>query len=303
MESALIILNQLLKMAIYCTIGFVLHRRNMISKEGCKALSTLLLYVILPCVLIASFIREKNPETTQVLIVSIIAGAILLAISLAVSKLLYRKNSIDEFSASFSNAGFMGMPLIASAYGNEKVFYIAAFTAYLNIFQWTYGQRLLSKDEKISVKSVLLNPLVISLEIGLILYFTQIQIPEQIIGCISSISACNGPIAMIILGFYIADIPIKEIFMFKQGYWVTTGRLVIIPLISMLALKLIPNITNEVKQIMLIAACAPVGINVAIYAQRLNQDYKRASILICQSTILCVLTMPLIIGLSSIFFA
>ena len=302
MESALIILNQLIKMAIFCVIGYILHRRNMISKEGCRAFSTLLLYVILPCVIISSFFRESNTETTWKLLISFGVSALLVVVSIAISKLLYRKNPVDEFSSSFSNAGFMGMPLVSAAYGSDAVFYIAGFTALLNILQWTYGQRLLSKDKKLSLKKVILNPLVIALGLGLLVYFLQLRLPIQIQSCITAISACNSPIAMIILGYYLSETPFKDIFIFKQGYWVTFGRLIFIPVLSMMLLYLVPGLDVSIKQIMLIAVCAPVGINVAIYAQRLEKDYIRAVILICQSTILCIITMPIIIWLSTLLF-
>lgn len=304
MQSALIILSQLIKMLIYCAIGYILHRRKMISKEGCSALSTVLLYVILPCVIVSSFMREATPETTNALLVSILASALLVILAMGMSKLLFRKNPVDEFSSSFSNAGFMGMPLIASAFGADAVFYIAGFTAFLNILQWTYGQYILSRNSEhkiqVNVKNVLLNPLVIALAAGLIVYFTQIKLPEQITSCITTISGCNGPVAMIILGYYLSEIPFKDIITFKEGYLVTLSRLIIIPVLSILLLKLFTGIDATIKQVILIAACAPVGINVAIYAQRLNQDYHRAIIHICQSTVLCIITMPLIIWLSEI---
>ena len=299
MESALILFNQLIKMAIYSSIGYVLHKTKLISKDGCRAFSTLLLYVILPCVIISSFIREKSAETTNILLVSTLASVILILISMGISRILFGKNPIDEFSSSFSNAGFMGMPLIAAAYGSEKVFYIAAFTAFLNILQWTYGQKRLSSSIRVNIKTICLNPLVISLVLGLVFYFLQIALPNQISTCISTISGCNSPVAMIILGFYLAEIPFKDVFSFRYGYWVSFVRLMLIPIASLLILKFIPGLDILVKQIMLIAACAPVGINVAIYAQRLDNDYPRAVILICQSTVLCTISMPIIIGLSS----
>lgn len=298
MNSALIILNQLIKMALFCAVGYVLHRRKMISAEGCRAFSTLLLYVILPCVIISSFFRENTAETTRFLLISFLVSLILTVISLAISKLLFRKNPVDEFSACFSNAGFLGMPLIAAAFGSEAVFYIAGYTALLNILQWTYGQRLLSDKETVSLRKLLTNPLVVALAAGVLIYFLPFALPEQISSAVSAISACNGPVAMIILGYYLSEIPFADIF--RLGYGVSATRLLLIPAACLAVLYFIPGIDILVKQVLLIAACAPVGINVAIYAQRLEKDYHRAVILICQSTVFCLLTMPALIWLSEL---
>ncbi len=298
MNSALIILNQLIKMALFCGIGYVLHRRKMISSEGCRAFSTLLLYVILPCVIVSSFFRENTPETTRFLLISFLVSLVLTVIALAISKLLFRKNPVDEFSSCFSNAGFLGMPLIAAAFGSEAVFYIAGYTALLNILQWTYGQRLLSDKETVSLRKLLSNPLVVALAAGVLIYFLPFDLPEQISSAVSAISACNGPVAMIILGYYLSEIPFADIF--RLGYGVSAARLLLIPAACLAVLYFIPGIDILVKQVLLIAACAPVGINVAIYAQRLEKDYHRAVILICQSTVFCLLSMPALIWLSEL---
>lgn len=138
MESGMIILRQLLIMGIYCCIGYVLHRAKLVSQEGCRAFSRLLLYVILPCVIIQSFMREADAQTTAALAISFGASIVLLLLAMGVSRLLHRQ-PVEEFAASFSNAGFMEIPLISMALGSSAVLYIAPFTALLNILQWTYG--------------------------------------------------------------------------------------------------------------------------------------------------------------------
>ena len=105
MESVIVILKQLATMAIYCLIGFCLHKKGLVIKEGCRAFSRLLLYVILPCVIINSFLREASPDVTKTLIICIAVSALLLMLSMLISKLAFPKDAIAMFSASFSNAG------------------------------------------------------------------------------------------------------------------------------------------------------------------------------------------------------
>lgn len=154
MESVLVILKQLATMAIYCLIGFCLHKKGLVSKEGCRAFSKLLLYVILPCVIINSFLREATPDVTKALVICIAVSALLLVLSMLISKLAFSKDAVAMFSASFSNAGFMGIPLITLAYGSEIVLYIAPFVALLNILQWIYGQNLLLGKKQSSLRDV-----------------------------------------------------------------------------------------------------------------------------------------------------
>ena len=90
METGITIIKQLVIMAIYCAIGFILHRTKLVSKEGCRAFSKLLLYVILPCVIINSFLREANPETTKSLLICSAVSVILLLMSMVLCRFAFR---------------------------------------------------------------------------------------------------------------------------------------------------------------------------------------------------------------------
>ena len=294
MDSVLVIFKQLIIMTLYCMIGICLHKTGLVTKEGCRAFSKLLLYVILPCVIISSFIRKNEREITIALALSTIVSICLVALAMAISRLFLRRQPVEEFSASFSNAGFMGIPLVTMALGGETVIYIAPFVALLNILQWTYGQNLLLGRKQPSHREILLNPLVLALAAGIILYAMPFSLPELLLRPISALSACNAPIAMIILGYYLAEIPLRQAFTEKSVWRVSLIRLVLIPLLSVFLVAWLPCIHVEVKKALVIAASAPVGINVAVYAELLGRDYKKAVILICHSSIVCLVTMPLI---------
>ena len=294
MNSVFVLLEQLATMSIYCLIGAVLHKTGLVNRDGCRAFSKLLLYVLLPCVIVNSFLRERAHEDTIQLLLCGGATVLLLAAAMALSRLLLRRQPLEEFSTSFSNAGFMGIPLITMALGEETVVYIAPFVALLNILQWTYGQNLLLGKKQTSLRGVLLNPLVLALAAGIMLYALPVTLPGLLCKPISAMAACNAPIAMIILGYYLAEIPLYQVFTEKNAWRVSFLRLLVIPALSALLVAWLPIIGLEAKSALVIAASAPVGINVAVYAELLGRDYKKAVILICHSSVLCLLTMPLI---------
>lgn len=88
-----------------------------------------------------------------------------------------------------------------------------------------------------------------------------------------------------------------------RNYWVCAVRLLLIPLISIALLSLFSTFPVSLRYALLIAACAPVGSNVAVYAQRLNGNYTYAVQLICLSTLLSIITMPLIMGFANVLWA
>ena len=140
MEEALILLRQLITMFLYVGLGWCLRLLRLVTQENSSALSNLLLYAILPCVIVQSFLREATPQATQNLLWSLLLSALALGVSVAVSALLFWKKPASNFGSAFSNAGFMGIPLITAVVGEGAVFYIAGFVGLLNILQWTYGQ-------------------------------------------------------------------------------------------------------------------------------------------------------------------
>lgn len=295
MTTVFIVLRQIVIMFVYMAIGGLLFQKGLITKEGSKSLANLLLYVVLPCVVVKSFCVARTPERTSGLLVSFLAALGILLLAMAVSHLLFQKNPIDDFGAAFSNAGFMGFPLVAAVQGSEAIFYAAGFVALLNALQWTYGQSLISGDPGYrSPKAILKNPLVLSLLLGILIFCFEIPVPAIASDLLAALSALNAPLAMVILGVYLAQTDPKTLFNDPHLYVVAAARLVLIPLLTILVLKLLPAEYAAIATTLVIVAAAPIGSNVAVYAQKLGKDYAYAVRGVCLSTLLSVITMPLL---------
>lgn len=302
MANALIIFKQTVIMFLYMAVGFGLFRARLITKEGSASMAHLLLYVVLPSVLIRSFQVDYSPEKARELLISIAVGALLLLAAMLLAHLLLRKNAIDDFGAAFSNAGFMGFPLITALLGADAVFYAAGFVAMLNALQWTYGQYLLSGARAdLSLKKIFGSPLVLSLLLGLALFFLRVKLPPLLGSAVSALSGMNAPLAMVILGVYLAQMDVKKALGSREIYLASAVRLILIPLVSWALLYLLfPGLSYAMKTAIYIAAMAPVGSNVAVYAQKQGKDYSYAVGLVCISTVLSIVTMPLLILLADI---
>lgn len=295
MTTVFIVLRQIVIMFVYMAIGGLLFQKGLITKEGSKSLANLLLYVVLPCVVVKSFCVARTPERTSGLLVSFLAALGILLLAMAVSHLLFQKNPIDDFGAAFSNAGFMGFPLVAAVQGSEAIFYAAGFVALLNALQWTYGQSLISGDPGYrSPKAILKNPLVLSLLLGILIFCFEIPMPAIASDLLAALSALNAPLAMVILGVYLAQTDPKTLFNDPHLYVVAAARLVLIPLLTILVLKLLPAEYAAIATTLVIVAAAPIGSNVAVYAQKLGKDYAYAVRGVCLSTLLSAITMPLL---------
>lgn len=303
MELAWILLRQNVIMILYMAIGYFLYKKKLITKAGSGEMGKLLVYIVMPVIIIKAYMVEFSVQVLLGLGISMAAAAVCLLLSILVSRMAFRKEPIEHFGCAFSNAGFIGIPLTQAALGDEAVFYVSSFVAFLNILQWTYGVYVMTEDkEAISPKKIVTNPVVIGFVIGIVLFFLPVQLPGILTTVIGAISGMNAPLAMIILGIYLAQLPFREMFQGKQVFCCVLLRLVVIPLLSLAVLSLLPAEYNVIKLTVLIAAAAPVGSNVAIFAQMNGKDYTQAVKDICLSTVLCIITLPIIVGLANVLW-
>ncbi|WP_310601835.1 AEC family transporter [Anaerosporobacter sp.] len=300
MSITKILLEQIIIMFLLAGIGYALFKTKKITAEGSKYFGNLLIYIVLPCVIINSFLVERTPERILGLFVSALMAALILGISIIFSRIIFKKDSIACFAAAFSNAGFIGIPLIIVAVGSDSVFYIASFIAFLNLLQWTYGVFLMS-GHKNAIKpcTVLKAPFMIAIEIGLLFFFSQLSIPHILTRTLSTLSGVNTPLAMFTIGIYLAQTDLKKMLTKPKLYRISAVRLILIPIVTLLLLCFLPQTWLNIKIALLIASACPVGSNVAVYAQLHNQSHVYAVETVVISTLLSILTIPTLVFLAN----
>ena len=332
METALIVLNQIIMMFILAAVGYLLFKHGKITVEGSRTLANVLIYVSLPCVIASSFFVEFTPEKLQQLLMSTLAALAVTVISVGLSRALCRGNAVNAVAVAFSNCGFFGIPVLTAALGNEAVFYVAMYIAFANIGQWTVAGRWMKAadengnfrkagsgqtgaesgpaDPQESIGAIVLDvlsrlrkaPFMIALVIGLFFFLTGLKMPAIPARAISFLAGLNTPIAMFTVGIYMAQTDIAAMFRKKMLYWVSFVRLLLIPLVTLAALSLIPNTYLPLKTAYIITSSCAVGSNVAVYAQLFDADYTYAVETVVISTLLSIVTLPVIVALASVLW-
>ena len=312
---ALIILNQILIMSLFMLIGYLLFRAGKITEEGSRSMANVLAWVVIPCNILSGFMTEYSAKRLSEMGISLLLGAFTIFFAAFISAILFRGNGIEQFAATFSNAGFIGIPLIRAAIGEEGVFYLTGLLVTFNILQWVRGFHLLregswlGRDEnpadggrkKNFAAALLRNPMVIASVVGFLIFVLRLgtRLPSVISGCVDGLMGLNAPLAMIVLGVYLAQSDIPSLFVSKRLYFVSAARLILIPLLTILIMAPLP-VDNHIKMTMIIAGSAPVGANVAVYSQLLDTDYVYACRTVTQSTLLSIVIMPLMMYFASV---
>ena len=150
----MIVLNQIIIMALLITAGVICYKCGIIGKEATQSLSSLVLMVVNPIVILVSYQQPFEKRMLKGLLWSLLLALISTVISIVISKVFIRKKSgrlaVERFSCIYSNCAFMGIPLVSALYGSEGVFYLTAFVTVFNLFVWTHGVFLM--EEKLNKK-------------------------------------------------------------------------------------------------------------------------------------------------------
>ena len=285
-----ILLQQTIIMFALMLLGLLLSRRGMITEQGSRDLSNVLLYAVIPCVILRSYMSEFSMEKLRAMGLSALIAVIAFAASIAVAYLTCgTRHRIENFAVAFGNAGFIGIPLVTAVFGPEAAFYVVSFSTFANLLQWTYGIVIISgKKETMNLRMVFVNPVFISMVIGIALFVLQPTLPTVVTGTIGYIADGNTVLAMIILGYYLSKVQLRGLFADVRLYLFSALRLLVVPAVTILVFLPFPFARGEIALITLIAAATPIASSTAIFAQKFDQDYRRAVSYVCLSTILSV---------------
>ena len=290
--------NTQLLLFLYMFCGFCISRAGIIREDNRTVLVRLLMDVAMPMMVLDAFnrptTREEILSSVWVIVISLLGCVITGLIGLMLWKNQpENRKKVLMYASMFSNAGNAGLPIISLVFGPVGVFYASMYLIPPRILQWTVGLGLFVKPEKGGwVKNVLLNPMVVMIYIGAFVMATQWQIPGVFGTAISNLGDMTAPLSMILIGATLAYIDWKML-MDRSVLVTSLFRLIVFPLLFAVALKLC-RVDELTMNICVILLAMPVASNTAAMAERYGGDYVFASACVSVSTLLSILTVPVI---------
>jgi len=300
MEGTKIILNQTLMMLIIIFTGVICKKTKIISENGNKELSKLVLTVVNPVVILMAYQTDYRPELAKNLLIafglSVLAFVIMIFTAyILIPKRENRETAIERFSSIYSNCGFMGIPLVNALLGTKGVFYLTAFITIFNIIVWTHGVILISGEKNFkSIIKVFYSPVILSIALGIVMFLTHIKFPTVAANALSSIASLNTPLAMLVSGVTIADTNVPALIKKFSIYYISFLKLILLPA-AVTAVFALFNIDESVRISVIIAASAPSAAMCTLQCIRYGKNSLYASEIFAASTIISVITLPLVV--------
>lgn len=302
LQGALIVIQQIIIIFVLIAVGFLAAKFGILREEGARQITDLLLIIVIPCVIIMAFQASFERSLIKNLLIAALLAALTHAAGILISKLIFKSEAPDRrmmlaYSTIFYNAGFFSLPLLRALLGETGVLYGSVFVAVFNLFAWTYGIRLMNGGNGASKWKTFLNPGIISLLIALVLVLLNIRLPEIVQTTLRYITGLHTPLAMIIIGcqFYLMwrNFNLRDLALWKT----VLARNILVPLL-MLALIFYLAQDKTLFFASVITASAPTATNTILFATKYRQDVNTAVQTVILTTLLTIVTIPLIMALA-----
>ena len=305
MNISILLMQQIVQLFLMIFMGYLIVKTGLVRDDDSKVLSKIILYLIVPCVIINAFQVDYTTDTVKGLLIafaaSVLTQVVLLIVISAAGKLLHL-NEVEVASVYYSNSGNLIVPIVTFILGQEWVLYGCVFMSVQLVFLWTHCKKIISREASYDWKKILLNINMISIFIGVVLFFTKIFLPEIIGNTLASVGTMIGPASMIVTGMLFAGMNLKQIFANKRVYFITFLRLIAVPLIALVLIKL-SNLAsfsaygNKIILIVFLAIITPSASTVTQMCQVYGNDSKYASAINVMTTLLSIITMPVMVML------
>lgn len=180
--------------------------------------------------------------------------------------------------------------------------YSCAFIIVQTVLIWTHANACLQGSFSFQWKKLLENVNILAILAGMLLYLTHWQLPGMLQNTVTNMGSMIGPIGMLLAGMAIAERPLKKVFCTKRNYLVAALRLLVCPLVILLLLWVCraQTFVADGKNILMtvyLAAITPACATTTSMAQLYDRDAAHSSALYVLTTLLSIITMPVMIGL------
>ena len=305
----MVALQQMLVLFIIMMIGFIAYKKNIITDETSKKLSAIVVNISNPALILSSVTGNATvtgAELVETMFVAIGMYVFLIAVAALVPVIIKapaRDRGTYRVMTIFGNVGFMGFPIISSLYGGGALLYASLFLLPYNILIYTYGvwemckssgegSGAVKKSGRESIKQIF-NIGVIFCIIAVVVYALGIKFPAWVNTTVSMLSSTTAPLSMMVIGASFATMNFKKVFLNVRTWVFSALRLVVIPVLGTFLVSLVTD-NPSIIGVTMVMLGVPVGSMTAMLAQEYGGDYALSSETVAMTTLLSVVTFPIV---------
>lgn len=272
MQISILLAEQIVELFLMILMGYVIVKLGLVTDDDSKILSKIVLYIVIPCVMINAFQIDYTPDKIQGMLLALVASVVLQVLLLIAVWMM----------------------------GKEWVVFGCVFMAVQLIFMWTHGKYIISSGDRIDWRKIVLNINMIAIFIGAVLFLLKIHLPEIVDGTLHAVGSTIGPVSMIVTGMLIAGMNLRDIFTNRRVYAVTFLRLLLVPVLALIILKISGLVTwhpqgEKILLVIFLAVITPSASTITQMCQVYGGNSKYSSAINVMTTLLVIATMPIMV--------
>lgn len=272
MQISILLAEQIVELFLMILMGYVIVKLGLVTDDDSKILSKIVLYIVIPCVMINAFQIDYTPDKIQGMLLALVASVVLQVLLLIAVWMM----------------------------GKEWVVFGCVFMAVQLIFMWTHGKYIISSGDRIDWRKIVLNINMIAIFIGAVLFLLKIHLPEIVDGTLHAVGSTIGPVSMIVTGMLIAGMNLRDIFTNRRVYAVTFLRLLLVPVLALIILKISGLVTwhpqgEKILLVTFLAVITPSASTITQMCQVYGGNSKYSSAINVMTTLLAIATMPVMV--------
>ena len=306
------VFQQVLILVLFCTAGYILCKKDLLSADQTKILSALEIYVFGPCMTFNTFVSNFNVTYIREKYPMLIMGGVFLLLTFLFANVAAKRFTkhpynywIYHYSCVAPNYGFMGYPLCLALFGEGVLMDMMIFVIPLGIYVNTVGYNTLTQNNNAKLLKQIFTPGMIAIILGAIVGVSGLTLPSVLDQAVGIAADCMSPVSMLLTGIVISQYNLKELLLNKKAYALAVLRLLVIPVAVFGVMKAVTQLLLWVGLTQLAAAMAPVavvailtyampcGMNTIVFPKLVGEDCKIGASAVLITTLAALATMPL----------
>ena len=293
--------------------GFGAGKFKLLGPQSTEVLSQFVFIFALPALLIRSIALAPISDVLNINFIASYGLGMLVIwfISFILSRLIYKDNlessAIQGVNATYGNTGYLGIPLGLSVFGSGAIV-PASITIAVNAFLIIPLATIMIEASRNKGRGVIniivgtlntlaINPLVLSVLIGLAICFSGSKFPAVIDNFLLILGGAAGPCALVAIGLFVSNIPVKGIFL-RLGI-TSTLKLVIFPAVVWCLVEYCFYLPPMWSAMAVIMAGTPLGATAFVVAQRYKINVSDSSASVVATTAISIVTLSILVAMLS----
>lgn len=299
-------LNEMAFLVLLILIGYILVHLGVVEAKTGKILSKLETNLFMPAMVMGAFIKRLTVQTLKTSWQYMLAGAILITVSIFLSLPLGRIFSKDDYERkiytygfAFSNFGFMGNAVVSALFPELFMQYLLFTLPFqVPLYIWAVPHLLIpAADGEKGIAGrmkALFNPMTFSVFIGAAIGLLSLPVPPFVQTAVTSLGNCMSPVAMLLTGMTVAGMDLKKLFTKVPVYFASVIRLVVLPVTGIFILKVLA-VPYDLSLCTVCALAMPLGLNTVVIPGAYGKDTTLGSGMALISHLMSAFTIPFVL--------